>query len=126
MEFNPVGWFEIYVDNLDRAKSFYESVFKVTLTELPQVMENGPKMLAWPMEDNVKGASGAICKMENVKAGTGGTMVYFSCNDCQQEASRVMTAGGELVSDKFPIGPFGFIAIAKDTEGNTIGLHSNK
>ena len=25
---NPIGWFEIYVDDLSRAKQFYESVFR--------------------------------------------------------------------------------------------------
>ena len=31
MKTNPVGWFEIYVEDMDRAKLFYESVFKVKL-----------------------------------------------------------------------------------------------
>lgn len=126
MEPNAVGWFEIYVDDLTRAQKFYESVFQVALTPLPKIMENGPEMLAWPMNDNAPGASGALCQMENVKAGTGGTMVYFSCHNCQEEASRVKAAGGELVAGKFPIGEHGFIAIVKDTEGNTIGLHSQQ
>jgi hypothetical protein len=32
---NPVGWFEIYVQDMDRAKSFYESVFQIQLGALP-------------------------------------------------------------------------------------------
>lgn len=31
---NPVGWFEIYVNDMDRAKQFYQQVFQVTLTKL--------------------------------------------------------------------------------------------
>jgi predicted enzyme related to lactoylglutathione lyase len=31
MKKNPVGWFEIYVENMDRAKVFYEAVFKVKI-----------------------------------------------------------------------------------------------
>ena len=27
MNSNPVGWFEIYVQDMNRAKAFYESVF---------------------------------------------------------------------------------------------------
>jgi predicted enzyme related to lactoylglutathione lyase len=27
MENNPVGWFEIYVQDMARAKTFYETVF---------------------------------------------------------------------------------------------------
>lgn len=28
MKGNPVGWFEIYVQDMERAKAFYEAVFK--------------------------------------------------------------------------------------------------
>jgi hypothetical protein len=34
MKSNPVAWFEIYVQDPDRAKRFYESVFQVTLKKL--------------------------------------------------------------------------------------------
>ena len=34
MSMNPVGWFEIYVQDMGRAKAFYEAVFDVTLEEL--------------------------------------------------------------------------------------------
>lgn len=121
---NPVSWFEIYVDDMPRAKQFYEQVFEVSLTLLPAIMENGPEMWAWPMIEDGAGAGGALCKMPNVAPATGGTLVYFSCDDCSVDAGRVAEAGGELVAPKFQIGQHGFIAIAKDTEGNTIGLHS--
>ena len=29
---NPVGWFEIYVDNMERAKQFYETVLEKPLS----------------------------------------------------------------------------------------------
>lgn len=32
---NPVGWFEIYVQDMERATKFYESVFQVALDTLP-------------------------------------------------------------------------------------------
>ncbi|MEG0482043.1 MAG: VOC family protein, partial [Acinetobacter sp.] len=31
---NPVCWFEIYVNDMDRAKKFYESLFNLQLTQL--------------------------------------------------------------------------------------------
>jgi predicted enzyme related to lactoylglutathione lyase len=34
MNSNPVAWFEIYVQDIDRAKRFYESVFQATLQKL--------------------------------------------------------------------------------------------
>ncbi len=81
-------------------------------------------MWAFPMEEKAQGAAGALVKMEGVSSGMGGTMVYFSCVDCAVEAKRAQTAGGKIVKEKFSIGPYGFIAIVTDTEGNMIGLHS--
>ena len=31
---NPVGWFEIYVQDMERAKAFYQKTFQVTLERL--------------------------------------------------------------------------------------------
>ena len=33
-KFNPIGWFEIYVNDMDRATKFYEAVLNVTLTNM--------------------------------------------------------------------------------------------
>ena len=32
---NPVGWFEIYVQDMPRATAFYQTVLGVTLEKLP-------------------------------------------------------------------------------------------
>ena len=37
MRRNPVVWFEIYVDDLQRAQHFYEKVIGVTLSKLPTI-----------------------------------------------------------------------------------------
>jgi predicted enzyme related to lactoylglutathione lyase len=62
--------------------------------------------------------------MEGVRSGGGGTMVYFSCDDCSVEAVRAAESGGRIFREKMAIGEHGFIAIVNDTEGNMIGLHS--
>ena len=123
---NPVGWFEIYVDDIERAKNFYEGVLKVTLEklEMPETMENGPEMWSFPGDSEKYGAPGAIAKMEGVAAGSNSTLIYFSCDDCANEAGRVEANGGKLMQSKFSIGQYGWIAIASDTEGNMIGFHS--
>lgn len=118
---NPICWFEIYVQDMARAKAFYEKVFEVQLQQLPMP---DMEMWAFPMEDKVYGTSGTLVKMPGVPSGGGGTLVYFSCADCATEAGRVKAAGGQVVKDKFAIGQWGFIALATDTEGNMIGLHS--
>jgi len=120
---NPVGWFEIYVQNLTRAKPFYENVFKLKLERLNAVT---PEMWAFPMAMEGMGASGALVKMDGVPSGQNSTLVYFSCADCAVEASRVTASGGKIHRDKFSIGEYGFIALVVDTEGNMIGLHSRQ
>ena len=123
---NPVGWFEIYVDDMERATKFYEGVFQVKTDPLENAdkMAPGLEMQMFPGEMEKYGAAGAICKMDGVKAGGNSTMVYFSCDDCAVEAARISEFGGKLMQEKFSIGEHGYIAIASDTEGNMIGLHS--
>lgn len=126
---NAVCWFEIYVNDITRAKKFYEAVLDQTLTRLdnPDKPKDfpQPEMWAFPMQQQ-PGASGAICKMEGVNAGGNSTLVYFDSEDCSVEAARVEKAGGKLIAPKMSIGEYGFIAIAQDTEGNSIGFHSIK
>lgn len=127
MDYNAVCWFEIYVNDLDRAKAFYQTVLDVELTHIDGSSMGGdapkPEMWAFPMEER-PGATGAICKMPGVEAGGNSTLVYFSCADCSVEAGRVVEAGGQLIAPKMSIGQHGFIAIAQDPDGNNIGLHS--
>lgn len=125
MNRNPIGWFEIYVQDLDRAKKFYEQVLGIELSKLESPMPE-LEMLAFPMNMEAGGASRALAKMDGCPSGGMGTLVYFTCDDCANESSRVATAGGKLCKPKFSIGQYGFIAMVMDTEGNMVGLHSMK
>ena len=118
---NPVGWFEIYVDDMARARAFYEAMLGVTLTPLESP---GIELWAFPMDAAMYGASGALARMEGFSAGRNSVLVYFSCADCAVEAARAVAAGGQLQRAKMSIGQYGHIALLIDTEGNMIGLHS--
>lgn len=123
MAYNPVVWFEIYVQDMVRAKAFYEAVFGFTLTQLESPI---PDMELWsfPMLQDAPGATGALVRMEGKSSGDNGTLIYFSCVDCSVEAEKAAANGGRIFREKFPIGQYGFIALVFDTEGNMIGLHS--
>lgn len=124
---NAVGWFEIYVDDMDRATKFYEAVFGGELEKMKMPDDfTGMEMRSFGSNYEVYGAAGALVKMDGVKPGVGGTLVYFSCDDCATEAARVSDAGGTVQQKKMSIGEYGFISMIEDTEGNTIGLHSQK
>ena len=118
---NPVGWFEIYVQDMARAKQFYESVFQTRLDKLDSAM---PELWAFPTAMERYGAGGALVRMDGFPSGGNSTLVYFSCADCTIEAERVVQAGGRIQKPKMSIGQYGFIALAFDTEGNMFGLHS--
>ncbi len=123
---NPVGWFEIYVSDMDRARKFYETVLQIQFEALPAPNDElgELEMLMFPGEPANPGCCGALAKMEGVEPGSGGTLVYFSCADCGEEESRVTEAGGNVVKSKFSIGEYGDIALVIDSEGNMIGLHN--
>ena len=121
MPSNPVNWFEIQVQDIERARRFYEQVFQVQLEKMPNLeME----YWAFPMDDSRMGAGGALLQREGGTRGSGGTLVYFSCDDCAVEQGRVVGAGGRVLQEKMSIGEYGHIALVEDSEGNPIGLHS--
>jgi len=122
---NPVNWFEIYVQDMERAKAFYQQTLQVTLEKL-QSPDPNLELWAFPIQHQSPGSAGALVKMKGYNSGPGGTLIYFSCEDCAIEAGRAASNGGSVERPKFPIGQYGFIAIVKDTEGNLIGLHSMK
>ena len=121
MTTNPVGWFEIYVQDMQRAKLFYETVFQVKLEKLGSP---GIEMWAFPMGMDRPGSSGSLVRMEDYPSGGNSTLVYFSCADCAVEGARVVKSGGRIQREKISIGEYGFIVLAFDTEGNMFGLHS--
>src|SRR4029078_5037731 len=91
MESNPVVWFEIYVEDMERAKKFYENVFQTKLQKL-----NSPELELWAfsMAKDGVGCAGALVKMPDFASGGNSTLVYFNCADCAVEAARVVKAGG--------------------------------
>jgi hypothetical protein len=118
---NPVGWFEIYVQDMPRARAFYEAVLGLSLERLPV---EGLEMWAFPMHPEGGGCSGSLVHMPGYPSGGNSTLVYFSCADCAAEAGRVEAAGGRLERAKMSIGQYGFVALAHDPDGNLFGLHS--
>jgi predicted enzyme related to lactoylglutathione lyase len=125
MKGNPVGWFEIYVQDMPRARKFYESLFGVKLDNIKSPVPDF-EMWSFPGEQGAYGTPGALAKMKGVPSGGGGTLVYFMCEDCAVEEAKVAGLGGKVDRKKMSIGEYGFISLVVDTEGNMIGLHSMK
>jgi predicted enzyme related to lactoylglutathione lyase len=122
---NAVGWFDIYVDDLDRAVSFYETVLGRTLESMGDPTGE-TQMMSFPGDMSAYGAAGALTKSPHAKPGVGGTIIYFSVGDCAEHEARVADAGGQVVRPKFSIGEFGFVTLCMDSEGNMFGMNSLK
>lgn len=119
---NPVVSFEIYIDDRKRAKTFYEKMLGIQLDELPTPggLEE-MSLLGFPMEIDDPGAGGALIKMEGFKAGGNSSIVYFESKDCFIEEARIENAGGKVLQSKQALEEHGFMVLALNTEGNTIG-----
>lgn len=122
---NPIGWFEIHVNDMERACRFYSSVFNQVFSLLPSP-DPDMEMRMFNNDMSVYGAGGALVKHPMRPPSKDGTLVYFSCDDCSIEQNLALLNGGIIFKPKFSIGANGFISIIGDTEGNTIGLHSSK
>jgi predicted enzyme related to lactoylglutathione lyase len=81
-----------------------------------------------PMGDDSKGAGGSLIEARDYYTPSHeGALIYFSCQDVDNDLSRVEDAGGEILQPKTQISPeYGFMATFEDTEGNRIALHSQK
>lgn len=120
----PIVWFEIYVNDMERAQRFYETVLDVKLQPLNNPTNDGLVMNSFPGDMDSYGANGSLVKMEGVPAGGNSTIIYFGSNDCTTEEQRIEKAGGKVFRPKMSIGEYGFITLFFDTEGNLVGLHS--
>ncbi len=122
-----ISWFEIPVHDMDRAKKFYEAVFKVNIS----IHDLGGVVMGWfpPAEDNsAPGISGALVKHEEyVPTATDGVLVYFNSQsgDIDHELGRVEEAGGKIIRPKTLISDdIGYMAVLVDTEGNRIAMYN--
>lgn len=122
---NAIGWFDIYVNEMSRAVAFYEHVLQQKLEPIGDPTGE-TQMMSFSTDMGVYGAGGALVKSNYARPGVGGTLVYFSVEDCANEEARVAAAGGKVVRPKFSIGEFGWVTLCEDLDGNLFGLSSMK
>ena len=127
MKSNMVGWFEIPVQDMDRAVKFYNEVFRIKIA----VHNMGELVMGWfPFAEDpeAKGASGSLVyQKEFYKPSKEGALIYFTSRtgDIKDELSRIEKAGGKILKPKTQISEdHGYMALFLDTEGNRVALHS--
>ena len=120
---NSINWFEIPVNDMARAKHFYQVAFSIHMHE-DEMM--GMKMAFFPYESGSGKASGALVQSEYHKPSTEGVLIYLNANpDMVPILERIQTEGGKIIMPKTQITPeIGYMAFFIDTEGNKVALHS--
>jgi uncharacterized protein len=127
MKNNAVGWFEIPVNDMQRAMGFYEKVLDLKMER----NQMGPLDMAWfPWTEDGMGAPGALVRhQEYYIPSVDGVLIYLTAHsgDLDNELARVEPAGGKVIQLKTKISDdYGFMALILDTEGNRVALHSRK
>ncbi|MCZ8170423.1 MAG: VOC family protein [Novosphingobium sp.] len=116
---NPVFHFEIPVSDIDRAITFYQTVFGYRLTR--QTVD-GYAMAFFPRADGQPGASGALAQGDVYVPTRNGAIIYFDVPDIDPVLTKAKSGGGRVLFDKKHIGAAGWVAEIEDSEGNRIGL----
>jgi uncharacterized protein len=121
---HAINWFEIPVKNFSRAKAFYETMLGVSMQPFEAM---GMKSAFFPVEKQDEEVGGCIVEGAGYEPSNNGSLIYLNGGeDLSVPLSRVEQAGGKIVLPKTAIGPHGFMAYFEDSEGNKVGLHSNK
>ena len=117
------NWFELPVNDMNRAKQFYASIFDIQMADN---MEMGNSIMSFfPFETDQSGATGTLIKQETYIPSHEGTMVYFSVTEIDDVLPKITAAGGSVINEKMSIGEHGFVAHFEDSEGNRVALHQN-
>jgi predicted enzyme related to lactoylglutathione lyase len=118
---NVVNWFEIPAVDMDRAVKFWEGVLD---TKLKRENFGGNDMAVFPHPNPLQ-TGGALVKRAQSKPSTEGTVVYLDVTgELDAAVVRAQKAGGKVIVPRTDIGNDGAFAIVLDTEGNSVGLHT--
>ncbi len=123
---DKVVHFEIPVDDLERAKKFYKSVFGWKMESLPEMeyilIETTP-VDEKGMPEEPGAINGGMMKRQRPVTSP---LITISVDDMDDAIKTVKKMGGEIVRGKMPVGDMGYAAYFKDSENNIIGLWQNK
>ena len=115
---NRAVWFDIPVADLDRAVAFYRAVLDIGVDVMPM----GETRFAVLEHEHGNGgclviAPELVCER--------GPLIYLNAEGRLAEAVAAVEAhGGAVLEPVHAIGPHGFRALIKDSEGNRMALHA--
>jgi hypothetical protein len=104
--------FEIPVDDMQRAKKFYEELFGWKVTSA------GPDFEDY-MLISTNGISGGFMKRTDPSQTP---INYINVENIDESLKKLEELGGTILMPKMPVKGLGWNAVVKDTENNTFGL----
>ena len=119
---NPVVYFEIPVNDIDRAVQFYKVVFNF---DFDKATIDNNEMALFPFTDENSGISGALAKGEIYKPTKDGVVIYFKTENIVETIKLAISNGGHILYPVTDNGT-GLVAEFEDTEGNRIALFQTK
>jgi predicted enzyme related to lactoylglutathione lyase len=102
---------EIFSDDTEKARKFWESLFGWQFEQYP-----GPSEYHMTRISDRAGAA-----ISNADPGKRGTRTYFDVDDINAATARVKELGGES-GEGMPVPNMGWFSVCKDPEGNEFGL----
>ena len=125
---NALTWFEIPVENMQRARKFYETILDIKMETMGKDTPEEQTIFFPRKPDTIMALSGilsgALVKSARIKPGQDGPLIYLNANpSIQTVIDKIEPAGGKLIAPKIKI-PAGLIAVFLDTEGNKMALHA--
>ncbi len=118
---NPVVYFEIPVNDLERAEKFYTAVFNFSFEK---EMIDRYEMALFPFEEKNSGITGALAKGDVYKPSKNGVIIYFKTENIDRTLEKALHNGGSVLYPKRIDEKYGFaVAEFEDSEGNRIALH---
>ena len=114
--------FEIHAENTERAIKFYRDLFGWEFNQWGKE----PYWLIKTGDKGTPGIDGGLMPRKGPGPAGMQPVNAFVCTvdvaSCDATAKRVAEVGGAVVVPKMPIPTVGWLAYAKDTEGNTFGF----
>jgi len=119
-----ISWFDIPTTDFNRAVKFYQNVFDLTLNVVDC---GGEKMGCFP--DDGENVTGCIYYSTDSKPSIDGVVISFHTDhEINSFLNRVEQNGGKTITPKTKIlvEGRGYFALFSDTEGNRLGIYSDK
>jgi predicted enzyme related to lactoylglutathione lyase len=116
----PIGWFEIFVTDVEKAKDFYSELFGWDF----KLME-GADFEYWTIFTGEDSIGGGFMKKSSQENNSQSVVIYVEVNDIEEALSSTEKMGGKIEKIKTLISPTsGYYALIRDLDNNVIGVWS--